>query len=165
MMKISDALKVIYDGISNPCDGLPEDVFLFVSGITPMINVDLLIKDERNRTLLSWRDDTYCGTGWHVPGGIIRFKETIENRIIEVAKVEIGTPVEFEPGPVAICQTIIAESRTRGHFISLLFKCFLSEQFVLNSTGLSVNDAGFLAWHEKCPENLIPMQDMYRNYF
>jgi hypothetical protein len=29
---------------------LPEDLFLFISRLVPMVNVDLLIKDSKNRT-------------------------------------------------------------------------------------------------------------------
>ena len=50
--------------------GLPEELFLYVSSITPLVNVDLLIKDDRGRALLTWRDDSYYGPDWHVPGGI-----------------------------------------------------------------------------------------------
>jgi hypothetical protein len=49
--------------------GLPEELFLFVSRITPLINVDLLIQDDGRRTLLTWRSDRFFGPGWHVPGG------------------------------------------------------------------------------------------------
>src|SRR5438105_4861558 len=50
--------------------GLPPEVFLFLSRVTPLLNVDLLIQDDRGRTLLTWRDDEFFGAGWHVPGGI-----------------------------------------------------------------------------------------------
>lgn len=79
-MILTKALDLIEKQIKDPTVGLPEEVFLFISRITPMINVDLLIKDESGRTLLSWRDD-YTGKGWHVPGGIIRYKEKIDTRI------------------------------------------------------------------------------------
>ena len=58
------------------------------------IYIDMLvqhIKDENERTLLSWRDDQFTGSGWHVPGGIVRFKETMEARLGKVAETEIGT--------------------------------------------------------------------------
>ena len=35
--------------------GLPGELFLFVSRVTPLVNVDLLIEDEHKRTLLTWR--------------------------------------------------------------------------------------------------------------
>ncbi len=50
--KLIDELDEI---IKNPNSGLPEEVFLFASRITPMINVDLLIRNSNNEILLSWR--------------------------------------------------------------------------------------------------------------
>lgn len=65
-MKMKDAIDFLDKQISDPSQGLPEEVFLFLSRMTPIVNVDLLIKDEKGRTLLSWRDDIHSGTGWHV---------------------------------------------------------------------------------------------------
>ena len=45
------------------------------------------VKDKNEDTLLAWRNDEFTGSGWSVPGGIVRFKETMENRLREVAKV------------------------------------------------------------------------------
>ena len=74
--------------------GLPEDLFLFVTRLTPMINVDLLIRDGEGRTLLTWRDDGYdYSPGWHIPGGIIRYKECRGERVQAVAQKELGTSV------------------------------------------------------------------------
>ncbi len=102
MTNIADAIKRLKQEVSNPSKGLPDDLFYYISSTTPIINVDLLLKDENGRTLLSWRDDPHSGKGWHIPGGIIRFKETIEERINEVAKIEIGTPVKpFKSEPIA----------------------------------------------------------------
>jgi ADP-ribose pyrophosphatase YjhB (NUDIX family) len=129
----------------------------------PMVNVDLLIKDETGRTLLSWRDDQYAGTGWHIPGGIVRFKENLEERLLKVAETEIGAPVEFEAVPIAINQ-LFCDFDTRGHFISILYRCFLSNKFVPKNTGLSNKDPGYLKWHNSCPANLIKMHEIYRKY-
>ena len=80
-MNITEAIVALEKHVPNPSEGLPDELFLYVSRITPLVNVDLLIKDENGRTLLSWRDDQYCGQGWHVPGGIIRFKEALETSV------------------------------------------------------------------------------------
>ena len=128
-----------------------------------MVNVDLLIQDEKGRTLLAWRDDPYCGLGWHVPGGIIRFKENWLTRVREVAKKEIGAEISCRDKPLAFHQVIIDQS-TRGHFISILYKCFLSSKFVPKNEGLSAREPGYLKWHRSCPENLLEVQAMYRKY-
>jgi len=149
--------------ISNPSIGLPEDIFFFVSRITPLINVDLLIKDEVGRTLLSWRNDRFHGSGWHIPGGIIRYKEKIETRIKKVVKTEIRRAIKFEPKPIAINQ-FICKHKTRGHFISLLYRCFLSSKYILKNKKLNENDAGYLKWHDSCPKNLLKVQRIYKKF-
>lgn len=76
-MNIIDAIGILDKQAPNPSSGLPDELFFYISRVTPMVNVDLLIKDEDGRTLLSWRNDQYAGKGWHLPGGIVRFKETL----------------------------------------------------------------------------------------
>lgn len=162
-MNIREAIKLLDKHIPNPSLGLPDELFFFVSRMTPMVNVDLLIKDEKGRILLSWRDYKYDGTGWHVPGGIVRFKENLETRILKVAEEEIGAKVEFDPVPIAINQ-IICNHNTRGHFISMLYNCFLSSKFVPKNIGLKKEDIGYLKWHSSCPINLIKVHEIYRKY-
>jgi ADP-ribose pyrophosphatase YjhB (NUDIX family) len=162
-MKIEDAIQTLESHIQDPKIGLPLEIFHFISRLIPMVNVDLLIKDEKGRTLLAWRDDEYCGSGWHIPGGIIRHKERLENRINEVAKQEIGTYVQFEPEPTAMNQ-VMASHETRGHFISFLYKGFIPGNFCPDDGNHTKTDPGYLEWHETCPQNLIEVHEMYRKY-
>lgn len=162
-MNIPEAIEFLDTQVPNPRSGLPEEVFLFISRLTPMVNVDLLIKDENGRVLLSWREDQYAGRGWHLPGGIIRFKEKLETRLMKVAEKEIGSTVEFDPVPIALNQ-VICDHDTRGHFISILYNCFLSSDFIPANKGLSKNENGYLMWHDSCPENLIEVHEMYRKF-
>ena len=48
-------IKNIEKKVKNPNKGLPEEIFLFLTRISPMINVDLLIKNKKKQTLLVWR--------------------------------------------------------------------------------------------------------------
>ncbi len=160
---ISEAVSFLDKQIPHPESGLPEEVFLFISRITPIVNVDLLVKDEDSRVLLSWRDEAFAGAGWHLPGGIVRFKEKLEERILKVAETEVGAKVKFDPVPVAINQ-VICEHKTRGHFISILYKCFLSKEFIPKNIGLSEKNTGYLKWHNTCPGNLIKVHEMYRKH-
>lgn len=162
-MNINKTIKFLEKRTPNSSFELPEEVFLFISRFTPMVNVDLLIKDENGRVLLSWRDDPICGSGWHIPGGVIRFKEKLETRIKKVAKTEIGKEVKFNPKPIAVNQ-IICDHNTRGHFISILYKCFLSGKYALKNKGLKETDVGYLKWHDYCPANLIKGQEIYRKF-
>ena len=79
-MTLPEAIRLLDRLAGDPNQGLPEDLFLFISRITPLVNVDLLIQGPQHRTLLTWRSDEHHGAGWHVPGGIIRYKETAHQR-------------------------------------------------------------------------------------
>jgi ADP-ribose pyrophosphatase YjhB (NUDIX family) len=146
-------------------DGLPNELFLFVSRISPLVNVDLLIQDDSRRTLLTWRSDTFYGPGWHVPGGIVRFQETAAHRIRAVAQRELGTAVECDAAPVLVHETITPARRDRGHFISLLYRCRLAsdlDQHRQFDPKRPLPDQWL--WHATCPQNLIREQLAYAGF-
>jgi len=99
---LAELIRRVEGYIETPTQTLPEEVFLFISRISPLVNVDLLIQDDRGRTLLTWRSDRFFGPGWHVPGGIIRHKETAADRIRAVAKLELAASITFEPAPILV---------------------------------------------------------------
>ena len=91
-----DEIKSLEKIIKNPQKELSENIFLFISRITPLINVDLFIKDKNKGILLTWRSrgEKYS-EGWHFPGGVIRFRETAAKRVLEVAKNELRAKILF----------------------------------------------------------------------
>jgi len=150
---------------STPEQGLPLDLFRFLSRIMPLINVDLLITDPQLGTLLTWRHDENYGPGWHVPGGIIRYKETAETRLRLTARTELDADIEWDEEPVHIAQSIEPVRRERGHMISMLYRCRLKsalpERLRFDPKAPA---AGQWGWHRKCPAELIPEQDHYRRF-
>jgi ADP-ribose pyrophosphatase YjhB (NUDIX family) len=145
----------------DPRAGLPDEVFHFVRKVTPLINVDLLIRRD-GRTLLAWREDEY-DTGWHVPGGIVRFREALRSRIDAVALTEIGATVDSEPSPSNLAEL---RQHSRGHFISLLYRCTLTSEIdparMYSGDGKPAN--GALSWIEGVPHDLYPAQLFYRDW-
>lgn len=163
-MKSPD-IKAIESAIGDPHEGLPEDIFLFVSRITPMVNVDLLIQDDRGRTLLTWRDDGHFGRGWHVPGSVIRYKETTADRVRACARKELGADVSFDPKPMFVMETII-DKRDRGHAVSLLFRCrLLTAPDPAREAGSNPPSSGQWRWFEARPPDLLSIQDEYARFF
>jgi ADP-ribose pyrophosphatase YjhB (NUDIX family) len=159
------AVDLLRSAVADPRKGLPENVFLLVTRLTPMVNVDLLIRDNHGGTLLTWRDDPYYEPGWHVPGGIVRFKEKMEDRVRAVARNELGATVEFESTPIAIREVIRPDQETRGHFVSLLFRCSLGSPPDEKYGYLSGRPKpGEWEWHARCPENIIQEHEMYRRF-
>jgi colanic acid biosynthesis protein WcaH len=76
-MRLEEHIAAIEAAVADPRGGLPEPIFRLLARLTAMVNVDLLVRNDRRETLLTWRqDDLY--RGWHIPGGIIRYKERME---------------------------------------------------------------------------------------
>ena len=139
--------------------GLPELIFKQALKIMPMANVDLFVKNREGHTLLAWRIDEF-GKGWHIPGGIIRYRESITDRIAQCANLELGVAVDAESVP---CQITEFPDLPRGHFISLLYRCKLLGELdvgrLYKSDGKALED-GQLFWFDKAPE-MYPSHEQY----
>ena len=130
-----------------------------------MANVDLLIKNKKKQTLLIWRDDKYYGPGWHIPGGIIRFKETFSSRVHKVAESELGMTVTHTKKPITIKELFAKNRDVRGHFISLLYECWPeSEPDISRKYNGGEPQNGQWSWHDKSPVNLIKLQASYESF-
>jgi len=163
-MDVDAAIRIIEAAVGDPGQGLPEAIFLFVSRITPLINVDLLIQDDAGQTLLTWREDRYFGTGWHVPGSIIRYKEMAVDRIHACASEELGADVACEGVPLLVSE-YFSEQKSRGHAISLLFRCTLLTPPQESRRALSnPPHPGEWRWHDGCPPDLLNAQAHYRRF-
>lgn len=154
-MTILEAINYIEKYLKTGVD-LPEDVFFFFSRHTPIINVDLFIKNKKGECLLSWRENCeFFKSGWHVPGGVIRYKENWEKRIKKVATEELNIKnIHYSMFPITVNQFIMP-NENRGHFISLLFECSIPKNisFIPNNK---------IKWFHKCPKNLIDVHKIYK---
>ena len=159
-------LEKIRPYLGDPSKGLQEELFLFTSQLTPMVNVDLLIKNSEGATLLTWREDEFYGPGWHIPGGIIRFKENVEQRISAVAENEIGAEVKANVQPSLVSEIMHPDRNVRGHFISLLYECSLisGPRVDLRHTSDKEPKNGEWSWFLENPSNLIHQHRIYENW-
>lgn len=164
MTSLKKALNDIETYIEDPRNGLPEEVFLFVSKITPLVNVDLLVRDNAGRILLSWRDDPYEGCGWHVPGGIVRLKESFEERLQKTALQELGCDVLYEKKPLEIVPIIKKTANIRCHFITFVYDCRIPNGKNI-STIRRKGEAGYLEWHDSYPDDMLQVHAFYSKYF
>ena len=164
MKDIKKYIEQIESGVSNPNKGLPDDLFYFIGRMTPYINVDLLIKCPKRGLLLTWRDDDYAGKGWHIPGGIIRFRENIKDRILKVGLEELNISIKNSIGPVSTNEIIIEGQRERSHFISLLYECIISDDQLDKLVDVS-NKNKKIAFFKKKPDNLLRLHEIYSNHF
>ena len=163
-------IEKIESHVKNPSKGLPEDIFYLAGRLTPFINVDLLVQDDLGRTLLSWRDESLfennLRSAWHIPGGIIRLRETISERLHKVAMNEMrGKLISFSKEPLKVGQFIDHYTKNRSHHIGLLYKCKLENNYEIDNKNLNFGDSGFLEWHSSPPDDFHSHQLVYKGYF
>jgi colanic acid biosynthesis protein WcaH len=69
---------------------LEKELFSSIIENTPLISIDLVIKNSENKILLGKRINKPAKNSWFVPGGRIFKDETIENAFQRITKDEIG---------------------------------------------------------------------------
>jgi len=161
----------------DPTQGLPQELFHFATSLIPCANIDLFITDDKKRLLLTWRDDEFYGKGWHIPGGCLRLKESLDYRIQETARSEIGTTVFYDKSQFITREGIIdyehpwmTNQLIRSHNISMLFFCHIPDNFCIENISNGELSSGDAKWFECMPEDLLFVHralygDIIENYF
>jgi colanic acid biosynthesis protein WcaH len=70
---------------------LDKKEFMEVVRNTPLISIDLIIKDSQGRILLGLRKNQPAKNMWFVPGGRIMKNEKIEDAFLRITEDELGT--------------------------------------------------------------------------
>jgi colanic acid biosynthesis protein WcaH len=71
---------------------LNRNTFLHIVANTPLIAIDLIVADEKNRFLLGQRVNRPAQGFWFVPGGRIRKNESLDDAFERVVHTELGYP-------------------------------------------------------------------------
>jgi colanic acid biosynthesis protein WcaH len=69
---------------------LSKEQFLEVIDRTPLVSIDLVIKDPKNKILLGLRNNEPAKGKWFVPGGRIMKGENLDEAFKRISKDEIG---------------------------------------------------------------------------
>lgn len=147
--------------------GMPEELFLLVSSLVPLPNVDLLVVNQQNQLLLSRRCDPYYPKSWHIPGGCMHFHDDFALRIQETAVRELGCTVTFEETPLAVrnvirkCSEELPQSRERGHNVAILFRCSLPDDYQIDNGNRTEDDDGYLKWFNCLPDDFLAIQHVF----
>lgn len=165
--ELNNAIHILRNAQLDAKNGLPEELFLAISGLVPIANVDLLITNERKQLLLSRRNDMFFDFSWHIPGGCMRYGESFEQRLQKTALCELGTEVEFLPDPLAVRNVLRGKKfsleypNERGHNVAILFQCRLPDGFQINNGKKTEMDNGYLKWFDKLPQDFMKIQMVY----
>ena len=75
---------------------LPPDVLLEVIKYTPLISIDLIVRDDQERVLVGMRTNRPAQNYWFVPGGRICKDERISQAFQRISKNELGITMNVE---------------------------------------------------------------------
>lgn len=75
---------------------LEKDDFLDVIAKTPLVSIDLIIKDSNDRALLGYRNNHPARGFWFVPGGRIRKNETLAQAMKRIALNELRIEISIK---------------------------------------------------------------------
>lgn len=71
-----------------------EELFLTIVDSTPLVSIDLVIRNEQGLVLLGKRMNRPAQGYWFVPGGRIRKNELVQDALKRIAKAELGVMLE-----------------------------------------------------------------------
>ena len=114
--KETNDLVALLKKIDDPHGGLPQPVFDALCGTVPFVACELVVMNKKGELLLTWREDQWW-KGWHFPGGLMRHRETVDERIKKMALHETGLHVK----KYKFLFPINYHSSHRGHSVSLVF--------------------------------------------
>ena len=127
-----------------------------------MVNIELAIINLKGEVLLTHRNASsdIPIAGWHLPGGIIRVGEKLQDRIKKTALDECGfLPIEHRI--IGISETLIEKKIARRHFLSILVVCICETQILPNTISKGSKEMRWFASKE-IPVDLIPNHERYR---
>ena len=72
---------------------MTDEQFLHIVDATPLVSIDLVIRNERGEMLLGWRKNRPAQNSWFVPGGRIRKNERVKEALQRISQRELGVAI------------------------------------------------------------------------
>ncbi|MGQ8366786.1 GDP-mannose mannosyl hydrolase [Glaciecola sp. 1036] len=69
---------------------LNEQTFKTVVDSTPLVSIDLVVKNSKRQALLGYRTNRPAQNYWFVPGGRVLKNETLDSAFLRLTKAELG---------------------------------------------------------------------------
>jgi ADP-ribose pyrophosphatase YjhB (NUDIX family) len=130
---------------------LSQENYDFIYSKSTRLCVDILIEAMGYVILTKRHIEPYKGK-FHLPGGRVRFRETVANAIQRIAKDELGTNLKSNMKLVGWMEFLNEkQGGNKRHTISLVFKC---EPIDNNSMKNGV-------WFNALPKNILPVHKKF----
>ncbi|MDO3387353.1 GDP-mannose mannosyl hydrolase [Gilvimarinus sp. SDUM040013] len=62
---------------------------------TPLVSIDLVVRNPQGQFLLGWRNNRPAKDHWFVPGGRVQKGERLEDAFLRLTQEELGQPVSM----------------------------------------------------------------------
>lgn len=142
--------------------------FLEVITRTPLVSIDLIIRDPDNRILLGYRINEPAKDKWFVPGGRITKGETIEDAFQRVCQTEIEERhSKSEARLIGVFthdhdKNVFLVEGIRTHYVVLAYELRFDKAFELKQTEQHSKFRWFTAEEVDPPKGKEPYPDVHR---
>lgn len=72
---------------------LSESLFQTVINATPLVSIDLVIRNSSDEILLGFRTNRPAKGYWFVPGGRVQKNESLDNAFLRLTETELGVSI------------------------------------------------------------------------
>jgi len=142
---------------------IEKNDFLKIINLTPLVSIDLILKDESGNYLLGKRLNRPAQGYWFVPGGRIKKNEKIADAMIRISSTETG--IEIPLSKTHLLGTFdhiyddncFSEKGINTHYVVLAYSANLS-----NSATFKIDDQhSELKWWSK--DDILTSPDVHPN--
>ena len=104
---------------------MKSDKFLSIIETTPLVSIDLVIRDANYNVLLGKRQNKPAQNYWFVPGGRIRKNETLKEAMARISSAELGFTLDIKDAKLIGAFDHIYEDNFHGmegintHYVAL----------------------------------------------
>jgi colanic acid biosynthesis protein WcaH len=107
---------------------MPDAEFIEIVRRTPLVSIDLIVRNPQGRILLGLRKNAPARDTWFVPGGIIRKGETLARAFARISEDELGQPLSLDDATfIGVFEHFYEENRLQladitTHYVVLAFR-------------------------------------------
>lgn len=131
---------------------LSDEDYHFIYTRAVRLCVDLIIRNDAGAVLLTQRTIPPKVGSWNLPGGGVRFNETLQTAANRIAQKELGVTIALGP-LLGVCEMrgeVVYENETR-HSISVVFEA------TIKTGTLTISDeASALTYATTIPAHIYP---------
>ena len=142
---------------------LPREQWLEVVARAPLVSIDLIVRDERQRVLLGLRRNEPARGFWFVPGGVIRKNERLDDAFARITHDELGLALKRADARLLGLYEHLYDRNFAGvpnvgtHYVVLAHECAIGDALK------SLPEAQHGEWRWMTSAELLARDDVHDN--